>query len=100
MLDRGVRIALLPLDARQLAVEKRAVRRRRNRSRVAGNRLVGLARSRSLPRPRDILLGYAEFQHVDAAFDVGERGIDDERRLEGADRVGLAVERNERLTTT
>ena len=101
VLERRVHVGgrrFLPLDPGQLAIQERAVGRARNRRGVGTDRLVEPAGARRLPR---LLRGCCstppELQHLDAPPDVGQRRIDGERRLERGDRVGVAVEREQRL---
>jgi len=51
MLERRVGVAFLPLDAAQLAIEKRAVRRAGDRGGIRLRRLVEPAGARGIARP-------------------------------------------------
>ncbi len=93
----SVGVALLPLDAGQLAVEERAVGRARDRRRVRLRRLVEPAGSRRVARACKPLLDCPEPQHFDAPRQIGQRRIDGERRLERGERVALAIQREQRL---
>ena len=97
MLERPVEIAFLPLDGGELAIEKRAVGRRGDRGGVSLHRFVEPAGARRVARARNPLLGVPELQHLDAARQIGERGIGGERSGERGERLRLAVQREQRL---
>ena len=94
MRERGRRVAPLPLDAGQLAVQKGAVRRARDRRRVRADRIVDPAGAGGRPRIGKPLLGDAELQHFDAPpRSASSEGSAAMRGLERGERFGLAVER-------
>ena len=96
--ERRVRIALFALEQAELAVKKRAVRRRLQRPLV---RLAGLGqppRGRRRPGRLDHVLQAAEAQHVHAAAHIDERRVGGQRSLEGGEGVDVALQRQQRLT--
>ena len=96
VLQRSVRVPLLPFDDGQLAIQKRAVRRAGDRGGVGLRRLVEPAGARGLAGPSDPLLRVAEPEHLDPAGQFGLRRIDGQRRFEGRQRVSVPVERHQR----
>ncbi len=88
------RIALPALDDAELAVQERAVRRCAHRAVVGRARVRPAVAGRGRrPRRLDDLLDVAEAQHVDAPLQTAERRIGRERRLEGRQRLGVALQR-------
>ena len=97
VLERGGGVALLTLDAGELAIEERTVGRARNRRQVGLVRLVETTGLRRLARARQPLLHGAEPEDFDAARQIGLRRIGGNRRFERRQRVDLAVEAEQRL---
>ena len=89
--------SLLPLDRRELAIQKRAVRRRRDRRGVQPRRPRRAGPPRRVARVARSCCDAAELAAPRPAGDVGQRRVGGERRFERRHRVGVAVQRHQRL---
>ena len=93
----AARIALPALEQAQLAMEKCAIGRRGERPRIGGPGLLRPSGGDRGSRSLDDVLQAAKPQDVDAARQVGQRRIHRERGFERRERVGLALQREQRL---
>ena len=97
VLQRGVAHALTALDRRQLAVEKRAVWRTRNRVAIGADRIVWSSALRRGTRGIHFALHDAQTQHLDASRDLGQRGIQADCCAIRRDRLDIALTVRQRL---
>ena len=99
VVDRGLGVPVLPFEQAELAMQERAVRAGLQRALVTGARLGPPARGRGGPRPGDHVLKIAEAQDLDPPGEIGHRAVDGQRRFERRQRLVVAAEGEERLST-
>ena len=97
VLQRLVGGALLTFDGGELAIQERTIGGAGNRAVVERDRVIHAPGPRRLSRAIQVVLLAAEPQHLDAPRQIRQRRIDGQRRLECRQRVGLPVQRQQRL---
>jgi hypothetical protein len=92
VLEGTVVLPCLLLDAGQVSIQESGIRRGRDRLLINRRRLVPASRVGGRLGAAEHVLRGAEPQHVDAAAQLGERGILRQRRFKVGERIFVAIE--------